>query len=78
MSWMIVLVLLAGAGMAAIEMPSLIKKRQTKELVLFSLLVVIFVFVGTLQSADIPVPNPLDWLAFVLEPIGNLFFGARK
>lgn len=60
----------AAAFIVFIEAPSLWKKRQIKELWVFSLLLIMGTGIGIAQSMHIPIPNPVDWINYIYRPIG--------
>ncbi|REK71795.1 hypothetical protein [Paenibacillus paeoniae] len=65
-------ILLTAVTIAMLEVPALWKKRLKKELVLFSMILLLATGIGIVQSMHIPLPNPLDWVSSVYGPIGRL------
>ncbi|MDQ6418798.1 hypothetical protein RB620_05030 [Paenibacillus sp. LHD-117] len=65
-------IIAAGALIALIEAPSLWKKRQIKELWIFSLLLLTGIGIGIAQSLHVTVPNPIDWISYIYSPIGRM------
>jgi hypothetical protein len=62
--------LLATAGIcAAIEIPSLIGRK--KDLWVFSLLLLLGTALCIAEALKANIPNPLDWIASVYQPLGN-------
>ena len=52
----------------AFELPDLIKKRWYKEIIVFSVLFLISVYMGMVQFYHWPFYNPLDTLLPILAP----------
>ncbi len=62
--------LLATAGIcAAIEFPSLIGHK--KDLWVFSLLLLMGTTISIAAALKVNIPNPLDWIAAVYQPLGE-------
>jgi hypothetical protein len=62
--------LLATAGICtAIELPSLIGHK--KDLWTFFLLLIMGTALCIAAAMKVHIPNPLDWIAAVYQPIGN-------
>jgi hypothetical protein len=69
--WSIAGILLTSVAIAALEIPSLVKNRKYKEFVGFCC----FLFLGTLlsiaHSLRLKIPNPLDFITFVFQPVSK-------
>lgn len=65
-------ILIIGAVIVISEVPSLIEKKLIKEFVLFSILLVFGIVVSILLALGIAVPNPLDFLGYVLSPFTKI------
>lgn len=64
-------ILATAVVIVMLEVPGLWKKRQVKELCLFSALLLLGIGVGIAESLHIPLPNPLDLVSYVYRPIGQ-------
>lgn len=73
--WPIVGILAVAILVIYIEVPSLLKKKQTKELWVFSVLLFIGVVLSILESLQIELPNPLDAITFIYKPFSDFIFG---
>lgn len=54
------------------EIPKMLKQKQIKELITFAVLLLLGTAIIMLKSFDIPVPNPLDWIAWVYQPFKGI------
>lgn len=71
-------ILIVAIGMVLYEVPSLIKKRFKKELWVFSILLMFGVFISILESLNIDMPNPSDWLTIIYSPFNSLLNSVFK
>jgi hypothetical protein len=69
--WPILGILLVGTLITLYEVPSLIKKKLMKELIVFLILLMTGVIFSILLSLEIKVPNPFDLIAFIYKPISD-------
>jgi len=67
-----------AAVMVFLEVPSLWKKGQIRELWSFSLLLLAGTGIGMAQSLHVPIPNPIDWIDHLYRPIGLFIENALK
>ncbi len=67
-------ILLLVAAIVRFEVPSLLRKKNKKELVVFLLFLFIGTGLGIVQSLGKPIPNPMDLLSFILKPINDTLF----
>ena len=65
-------ILLVATVIIFIEVPSLLEKKQKKELIVFSILLIIGVTLSILRAFGINIPNPLDLLTFIFKPMNDL------
>ena len=65
-------ILLVATVIIFIEVPSLLEKKQKKELIVFSILLFIGVTLSILRAFGINIPNPLDLLTFIFKPMNDL------
>ncbi|CAG7646898.1 hypothetical protein ACFQI7_24295 [Paenibacillus allorhizosphaerae] len=72
--WSVAGILLAGALIAFIEAPYLLKHNRIKELGVFAGLLLFGITVSVLQSMRVPLPNPLDWITAAHQPISDFIF----
>lgn len=64
-------IVVAMSIIAAIEVPALLNKRWTKELWVFSILLIIGTTLFIAQSLHAQIPNPLDWISIPFKPISE-------
>lgn len=55
----------------------LLGRREKKEAVFNTVLMIIAAVIGVLQIAGVPLPSPATPLKAVFEPIGKMFFPAE-
>ncbi|MBE3519383.1 MAG: hypothetical protein IMW97_03660 [Firmicutes bacterium] len=68
----ILLLILAFAAIAAYEIPEIVRKREWKELVVFSVLLLIGFTVSFFQTIGVKVPNPVKGIELIVKKIANL------
>jgi glucan phosphoethanolaminetransferase (alkaline phosphatase superfamily) len=56
----------------SIEIPKMLKQKLIKELITFSILLLLGTVIGMMKSLDMKVPNPSDFLAWVYSPVSDL------
>lgn len=71
-------ILIVAIGIVLYEVPSLIKRKLKKELWAFSILLVFGVFLSIIESLNIDIPNPSDWLTIIYSPFNNLLDSILK
>lgn len=74
----IVGILIVAVLIIIYEVPSLIKRKLHKELILFSLLLAFGVFISILESLDVELPNPSDWLTELYKPLTKIILDLLK
>ncbi|MBP1994821.1 hypothetical protein [Paenibacillus eucommiae] len=57
------------------EVPSLWKRGLKRELIVFSILLILGAGVSIAKSSHIQVPNPLDMMNVMFKPLGDFIFG---
>lgn len=67
--WVIVGLVAAAGICAAIEIPQFTSHK--KDLWVFSLLLIMGTALGIALALKLKIPNPLDWIAFVFQPLGH-------
>ncbi|MFB0840919.1 hypothetical protein [Paenibacillus oleatilyticus] len=72
----VLLVLLAAAGMVAIEWRSLMERKLKRELWTFFLLCLVGTSLGIAEVLRLNIPNPLDWISALYKPLSNLIYGS--
>ncbi len=65
-------VLAFDIAVCAVEVPKLLGRRQIKELVTFSVLLLLGTVLAVLKSLNIEIPNPSDFLAWVFSPVSGV------
>jgi hypothetical protein len=68
----IVGILIAVVVIAAIDIPPLRRKKWTKELVVFAVLLLFGTSLCIAEALDAKIPNPVDWIAYVYRPMTEL------
>ncbi len=66
-------ILLIFIAIAIFQIPQLAKEKMNKEIVIFSIFMVFTAVIAILKVNDVPIPNPLELIAYTLDPILNLF-----
>jgi xanthine/uracil permease len=65
-------ILLISAVIVWIEVPTLLKNKQKKELIIFSVFLVIGIGMGMTIGFGKTIPNPTEFLSFILKPLSDL------
>ena len=65
-------ILIIAAVMVISEVPPLVEKKLKKEVTIFSILLVFGIVLSILIALGVAVPNPMDFLSYVLKPLSNL------
>lgn len=76
--WPVLGVLFVAIVILIIEVPSLWKAKMKKELWIFSFLLLSSTVLGIAKGLQMDIPNPLDWLAAIFEPLGYILQGLLK
>ncbi len=76
--WPIIGIVLAAIGIAIYEVPSMIKRNLKKELWVFSVLLIIGVTLSIIESLNVEIPNPMDWLTIIYKPFSDIFLRILK
>ncbi|MEA4894806.1 MAG: hypothetical protein VB064_06050 [Oscillospiraceae bacterium] len=71
---MIVVMLIAFAVLAVLEVPGLIKKKQWRELVSYSVLMLIAIAISILYYKRIEIPNPVKNTQFYVKNMVEYLF----
>ncbi|GIP39426.1 hypothetical protein J31TS4_27060 [Paenibacillus sp. J31TS4] len=70
------LISLAAAGLAVWKtVPELVRSRMWRDLLWFSVLLLVSVLLAVLRSTGTPLPNPLDLILAVFQPVSDWLFG---
>ena len=56
----------------AIDVPSLLRKKEKKELWVFFVLLLIGTSLSIAQALHIEIPNPVDWITVIYQPLSDL------
>lgn len=73
--WTIVMILLASTAIVMLEIPTLRKKKQYKDFVVFCCLLLVGTILSIAQSLRMKLPNPLDLITFVFQPVSEFILG---
>ncbi|MGG1517019.1 hypothetical protein ABE504_16540 [Paenibacillus oryzisoli] len=72
--WTIAAILAASTLIGMVEIPALWKKKQRKDFMVFCFLLLLGSLLGIAQSLRWKLPNPLDLISFVFQPISKILF----
>lgn len=61
-----------------VEIPKMVRGKLIKELITFSVLLLLGTAFGVMKAFDMKVPNPSDWLAWVYSPVSDLMKSLLK
>ncbi|WLR50537.1 hypothetical protein LC040_14910 [Bacillus tianshenii] len=67
--WATLGILTTTAIIIALEVPSMKKNKNTKGLFFFSFFLIIGTVLSLAESSGVNIPNPLDFLRFMYEPM---------
>ncbi|MFZ7942961.1 hypothetical protein [Neobacillus sp. 19] len=70
--------IVAAILMVAFELPNLRKNKLTKEIGVFSILMLMAVGLGIAQSLHLNIPSPLNGIRNVLAPFSEYIYGLLK
>ena len=76
--WIILTLGIVTAGVGFYEIPQLKKQKQMRELWMFSILLFIGFSSIILNTMNAPIPNPLDFISFVFQPMSSFLFQLLK
>jgi intracellular septation protein A len=65
-------ILVIVAGIIAIDVPYLLRKKLKKELWIFSIILLFGTALSVAQALNIKVPNPLDWVTAIYKPLSDM------
>ena len=68
----IIAVLTFDIILCIIEIPKMLSEKLIKELVTFSVMLMIGTVIAVLKAFEVKVPNPSDFLAWVYSPVADL------
>jgi len=71
-------IIAATIAIAMIEVPSLVRRRLRKELWVFLTLLILGAGLSIAQSMHAFIPNPLDWMKTIYQPLGDALMGFYK
>ncbi len=64
--------------LCVVEIPKMLKSKEYRELVAFSIILFIGMFFTILKSLNIDIPNPADFVAMIYAPVVDLIKGALE
>lgn len=64
-------ILLVAGAIAYFEVPPLLKEKQKKDLVVFSMLLILGIGLSIFWALGKHIPNPLDFITFILKPLSD-------
>ncbi|MFY0758016.1 hypothetical protein AB1K32_03920 [Metabacillus dongyingensis] len=62
----------------AIDVPSLLRKKEKKELWVFFILLLIGTSLSIALALHIKIPNPVDWITVIYQPLSDLIESLLK
>ncbi|WHZ56134.1 hypothetical protein [Metabacillus hrfriensis] len=65
-------ILVIAGVIIAIDVPSLLRKKEKKELWVFFILLLIGISLSIAQALHIEIPNPVDWITVIYQPLSDL------
>ncbi|SES10960.1 hypothetical protein [Psychrobacillus sp. OK032] len=65
-------ILFVAAIIVILELPHLLQKKLIKEVVIFSILLAFGVILSILLALGVKVPNPMDFITYVLKPLTKI------
>lgn len=68
---LIVLMVLFDTVLCVLEIPKMHQARQFRELTMFSLLLLLGIFIGLMKVLDITLPNPSDLMTWIYSPLST-------
>ncbi len=71
-------ILLIATAILLIEVPPLLEKKYKKELLVFSILLVIGVGLSIAQGLGKTIPNPMDLLTYMFKPLNDVIAHLSK
>ncbi|MFJ7976797.1 hypothetical protein ACIQZI_14050 [Peribacillus sp. NPDC096379] len=71
-------ILLIATVILLIEVPPLLEKKYKKELLVFSILLVIGVGLSIAQGVGKTIPNPMDLLTYMFKPLNDVIAHLSK
>ncbi|SDN03722.1 hypothetical protein SAMN04487897_101869 [Paenibacillus sp. yr247] len=76
--WSIIGIITLTLIIVGIEVPSLLKTKKLKDLLAFFVILGLALSIGCAQAMNMKIPNPLDWIAFVFKPAGEMISAILK
>ena len=68
-------ILLSVTLIIAVNIPSLVKQKLTKELFLFSIILLMVTSLSIAHALKIKIPSPLNLIMAIYQPIADLVWG---
>lgn len=68
-------ILIIATLIVVYELPKMKKKKMQKEIKVFFIFLLFATIVSTFEIYNVPLPNPLEWLKYVFEPVGKFILG---
>ncbi len=65
-------ILVTVALIIAIDVPTLLRGKLKKELWIFSVLLLFGTTIGIAKALHLGLPNPLDWIIYIYNPVSQL------
>ncbi|MDD9265649.1 hypothetical protein ACFPES_01250 [Paenibacillus sp. GCM10023248] len=71
----IFLILVVAVLIGLLELPGMLRKKMKVESWVFSVLLIFGTILSILQISRIHIPNPLDWITYIYQPVSDFVFG---
>ncbi|MYL69483.1 hypothetical protein GLW00_01400 [Halobacillus litoralis] len=68
--WSMVSIIVLALGIFSLEFPRLQKKNRKKEAWFFTIFLLSFTIISVLESSEVNLPNPLDFIQSFYKMIG--------
>lgn len=76
--WPILGILAVSIGIIIFEVPPMLEKKLTKELKVFSVLLIFGVILSIAESLNLNIPNPADWITTIYKPFTDVLLNILK
>lgn len=76
--WYVFGIIMVSIGITIYEVPNLLKKNSKKELVVFSILLILALALSIAEILYEDLPNPLDGITMIYKPVSDFLFDLLK
>lgn len=71
-TFILIAVLILSTCLGFTEIPGMKKRKQIKELWIYSILLGLFTILAVLKCLGVKIPNPSDFVAWIYSPLTNI------